>query len=85
MWKGVSENEDKHIIPFGHLCDIQIDSYMEYEPFMIRSTLMELLKDLPPDDDFYHKAEEIREKFASFFEISSEYLPEMSVYHEFLG
>lgn len=85
VWKSVSENEDKHIIPFGHLCDIQIDSYMEYEPFMIKHTLMELLKDITPDDDFYHKAVEIKEKFSSFFEISQEYLPERSVYHEFLG
>ncbi len=85
VWKSVSENEDKHIIPFGHLCDIQIDSYMEYEPFMIKSTLMELLKDITPDDDFYHKAVEIKDKFSSFFEISDEYLPDRSVFHEFLG
>ncbi len=85
VWKSVSDNEDKHIIPFGHLCDIQIDSYMEYEPFMIKKTLMELLKDVTPDDDFYHKAVEIREKFSSFFEISDEYLPDRSVFHEFLG
>jgi len=85
VWKSVSDNEDKHIIPFGHLCDIQIDSYMEYEPFMIKNTLMELLKDVNEDDDFYHKAVEIKGKFESFFEISPEYLPERSVYHEFLG
>ncbi len=85
VWNSVSENEDKHIIPFGHLCDIQIDSYMEYEPFMIKTEIMELLKDISRDDPFYHKAEEIRDKFAGFFDISSRYLPVRSVYHEFLG
>lgn len=85
MWKGVSSNEDLHIIPFEGKCDIKIDSYMEYEPFMIKNTLEALLKDIPENSEFYLKAKEIREIFDRFFEISPKYLPENSVYHEFLG
>ena len=85
MWKGVSENEDLHIIPFDGKYDIEIDSYMEYEPFMIRSLVEKLLAEISPDSDYYHKASEIRGKIEHFFDISAEYLPEKSVYHEFLG
>ena len=85
MWKGVSENEDLHIMPFAGKYDIELDSYMEYEPFMIKNRVEDLLKNVKPSYEFYHKAEEILVKIKDFFEISPEYLPEKSVYHEFLG
>lgn len=85
MWKGVSENEDLHILPFNGMYDIEIDSFMEYEPFMIKKTVEKLLANIDRNDVFYHKAEEIREKIKDFFEISPDYLPKESVYREFLG
>ena len=85
MWKGVAENEDLHIMPFAGQYDIELDSYMEYEPFMIKSIVMALLESIPESNEYYNKAEEIRSKFKNFFDISPEYLPKESVYHEFLG
>ncbi len=85
MWKGVSENEDLHIIPFAGQYDIEIDSYMEYEPFMIKKNVEALLNDIDTRSEFYYKAEEIKNKMKGFFDISPDYLPEKSVYHEFLG
>ncbi len=85
MWKGVSENEDLHILPFEGIYDIEIDSFMEYEPFMIKNEVERLLSHIDERHEFYHKAEEIKNKMKNFFEISPEYLPEKSVYHEFLG
>ena len=95
MWKGVSENEDLHIIPFDGQYDIEIDSFMEYEPFMIKNEVLALLGQIEVGHEYYHKAEEIKNKIKDFFklliyikdffEISPSYLPERSVYHEFLG
>ena len=85
MWGSVSENEDLHIFPYERKCDIQIDSYMEYELFMMKKEVLTLLSDIGKDNEYYSKAEEIREKMSRIFEISAEYLPELSVYHEFLG
>lgn len=85
MWKGVSKNEDLHILPFAGQFDIELDSFMEYEPFMIRNNVLGLLKDIKPEYEFFHKAKEISDKMQEFFDISPEYLPEKSVYHEFLG
>ena len=85
MWKGVSENEDLHIMPFQGMYDIELDSYMEYEPFMIKKEVERLLAHIDEDHEFYKKASEIRGKIADFFEIDPSYLPKMSVYHEFLG
>jgi len=85
MWKGVSENEDKHILPYAGIYDIEIDSYMEYEPFMIKNEVERLLGEIKEDSEYYYKATEILSKISGFFNISAEYLPEKSVYHEFLG
>ncbi len=85
MWKGVSLNEDLHILPFEGQYDIELDSFMEYEPFMIKKSVEALLTDIKPEYAFYHKAVEIKDKMKEFFEISPDYLPEKSVYHEFLG
>ena len=85
MWKGVSENEDLHIMPYAGCYDIELDSYMEYEPFMIRSRVIELLSQIGPDDEYFHKADDIKSKLKELFDISPDYLPEKSVYHEFLG
>lgn len=85
MWKGVAENEDLHILPFEGQYDIEIDSYMEYEPFMTKKFVEELLCSIDKTNEYYHKAEDIRGKIKDFFEISPEYLPKRSVYHEFLG
>ena len=85
MWKGVAENEDLHIMPFAGQYDIEIDSYMEYEPFMTKKIVEKLLGSIDKKHEFYYKSEEIREKIKNFFDISPDYLPEKSVYHEFLG
>ena len=85
MWKGVAENEDLHILPFAGKYDIELDSYMEYEPFMTKKFVEELLCSIDKTNEYYHKAQDIREKIKDFFEISPEYLPKRSVYHEFLG
>ena len=85
MWKGVSRNEDLHILPFAGQFDIELDSFMEYEPFMIKKNVLGLLKNIKPEYEFFHKAKEITEKMQGFFDISPEYLPDKSVYHEFLG
>ena len=85
MWKGVSRNEDLHILPFAGQFDIELDSFMEYEPFMIRKNVLGLLKNIKPEYEFFHKAKEITEKMQGFFDINPDYLPDKSVYHEFLG
>ncbi len=85
MWQGVSENENLHILPFEGTYDIEINSFMKYEPFMTRKSVEELLTKIKPDNEYYHKAEEIREKIKGFFDIDPAYLPEKSVYREFLG
>lgn len=85
MWKGVARNEDLHILPFDGTYDVEIDSFMEYEPFMIKKNVEALLAHIPKEYEFYHKAAEIKGKMKDFFDISPEYLPEKSVYHEFLG
>jgi len=85
MWKGVVENEDKNILPYEKNADIRIDSLMPYEIHLLRDPLTAVLNQLPRDSVYYPQAVKMMEKIAPFIPIGEEYLPENSLYHEFLG
>lgn len=84
-WENVAHNEDINIIPYGPGAELVIDSFMEYEPFMIKDTLEAVLKKVAPESRYYKDAEIITDKLKCLFDIKTEYLPENSVYREFLG
>ncbi len=87
IWRGVRENEEKNITPYLDTCDYCIDSLMPYEPFMISPFLIPLLESIPAHSRYYSEAKTFREKFRAVenFPISSDLLPENSLYREFLG
>ncbi|MBR2848343.1 MAG: hypothetical protein IKB87_02690 [Clostridia bacterium] len=87
IWRGVRENEEKNITPYLGTCDYCIDSLMPYEPFMISPFLIPLLESIPAGSRYYSEAKTFREKFRAVenFPISSDLLPENSLYREFLG
>ena len=71
--------------PYAHLSDIRINSLMPYEPGMIKAELVETLAHVDPAGPYFELAKKILKCFESVEEISKEYLPEISVYHEFIG
>ena len=85
LWQTVRENEDKSIFPNKNICQIQLDSFMGYELFLIKPYIQETLAEVKPDSKYYDKARTLLEKFASLDEISYDYIPENSLYTEFLG
>jgi len=85
LWDKVVANEDTSILPYAEGCTHIIDSAMEYEPGMMRPHLERVLAAVPQDSKYYPKTAEILAKIATVQSISCEYLPEKSVYREFLG
>jgi len=85
LWESVRKNEDKNIYPNKNICKIQMDSFLDYELFVIKKYIIEVLKDVLPDSRYYGKAMELRDKFLSLPEISFDYVPADSLYTEFLG
>ena len=85
LWQSVTENEDKNILPYSGDADIRINSLIPYEPGVLRTPLTEILRGVPSGDDFFADACALAEKFSRVTPISADYLPEKSMYREFLG
>lgn len=85
IWKSVMENEDKNILPYENKTDIQINSLLPYEIFLIKSYLIPILDEVHPESEYRKTADEMIKKIEAFDDISYAYVPENSVYKEFLG
>ena len=84
LWEGVVKNEDVNILPFAQNSDFMIDSLQGYEPSMLKKDLVKLLSDINPGSKYYEKSLQILQTLDGIDEISEEYLPENSLYHEFI-
>ena len=85
LWETVRENEDKNIYPNKNICSVQIESFMEYELFLIKPYILEVLSEVNENSKYYEMSSSLAKKFETLDEISYEYIPENSLYTEFLG
>ena len=85
LWESVRENEDKSIYPNKNICTVQIESFMEYELFLIKPYILDVLNEVKKDSKYYELSRKIAEKFSTLDEISYDYIPKNSLYTEFLG
>lgn len=85
LWRGVAQNEDKSILPYADTVDIKINSFMEYEIYLIKSVLPEILELVPSDNPYYPKALELMRKLDGIDTVSPELVPSRSVLREFIG
>ena len=85
LWESVRENEDKSIFPNKNVCQIQLDSFMGYELFLIKPYIISVLSEISEESKYFSRAKEIISKFDCLDEISYDYIPKKSLYTEFLG
>ena len=85
LWQGVRANEEKHIVPYLGTSDVCINSTLAYEISALKPYLIPLLLALPSDNEYRERAGALLEVLAHIDEISKIYIPENSVYREFLG
>ncbi|MBQ7760668.1 MAG: Flp pilus assembly complex ATPase component TadA [Clostridia bacterium] len=85
LWETVRENEEKSIYPNKDICEVQLDSFMCYELFLMKKYIIEVLAEIDADSQYYSEAKRLLDKFAKFEHINYEYIPKDSLYEEFLG
>ena len=85
LWESVRENEIKNILPYAPFCDVSFNTLIDYEISMLRPHLLPLLSQIDKDDPYREKAETMLSSLALIEDIDERYLPEHSMYHEFLG
>ena len=86
LWDKVRKNEDKCIYPNKNdICKIQLDSFMDYELFLLRGYIVDILNEVEENSKYYDKAKELKNKFLKLDTISYDYVPKNSLYTEFLG
>ncbi len=87
LWHGVRDNEEKNIYPNAKNCDVYINSYLPYEPFVLAHHALPILESVPKDSDWRDEAEELIERLRVFdcpyFE--DRMIPAHSVFREFIG
>ncbi len=86
LWDKVRKNEDTSIYPNKNaICKIQLNSFMDYELFLLRGYIIDILNEVDENSKYYSKAKELKEKFLKLDTISYDYVPKKSLYTEFLG
>ena len=84
IWETVIENEDKNIFPNVSNADIVIDSNFGYELGVIKNPLSAVLSLVSENSKYYLSARKLAEKIKYTEEISHEYIPDNSLFKEFL-
>ncbi len=84
MWENVRKNEEKNIFPYVERCLYRIDSTMPYEIGVLRPYLERILSDIPGENRFRSRTEEIRRKISTAEVIPAELIGENSLYREFI-
>ncbi|MBQ9121320.1 MAG: hypothetical protein IJY12_03025 [Clostridia bacterium] len=85
LWDGVRRNEEENIFPNSEHLEYQMNSFLEYELFLLKPYVLSILAEVKEDSPYFAQAEVLRIKFEPLPEISYGLVPENSMYTEFLG
>ena len=85
LWRSVRQNELDCIFPNVKEDFVFINSLMPYELGMLKPYLFEMLHTVSAGSSHYNFAQKTMACLEDVDVISSEYIPENSLYHEFLG
>jgi uridine kinase len=85
LWQSVRQNELDCIFPNVKEDFIFINSLMPYELGMLKPFLFEMLSSVSLESAHYNFTQETMASLGDVDVISSQYIPENSLYHEFLG
>lgn len=85
LWGGVLANEQKHIYPNLGGIDCRISSGMDYELSVIKPFATALLASVPSDSPFAAEAAALAARLAPIPAIDASFVPQGSVFREFIG
>lgn len=85
MWPEVVSGEDKYIRPYRLSADFTVNSIHIYEPCVLRSAAIPLLREIAPDSPHYRKARDLESRLMRFEPVDPTLVPKNSMLREFLG
>lgn len=85
MWPQVVEGEDRYIRPYRLSADYTVNSIHIYEPCVMRTVAIPLLRAIAEDSPYYRKARGLESRLMRFEPIDPALVPENSMLREFLG
>ena len=85
LWESVVANERRNMQPFAGKFDLQIDSVLGYEPFVIRAPFLRVMEKMPPDHPAWQRWGDLVDKVRKLPDIPAEFVPDDSVFREFIG
>ena len=78
-------DRDKYIRPYRISADYTVNSIHIYEPCVLRTIAIPLLRDIAADSPHYRKARDLESRLMRFEPVSPELVPRNSMLREFLG
>lgn len=85
MWASVIEGENNYIRPYRISADYTVNSIHLYEPCVLRTVIIPVLREIAADSLNYKKARDLESRFMRFEPIDRSLVPENSMLREFLG
>ncbi len=85
MWPQVVEGEDRYIRPYRLTADYTVNSIHIYEPCVMRTVAIPLLRAIAEDSPYYKKARDLESRLMRFEPIDESLVPANSMLREFLG
>ena len=85
LWKGVVDNEYKNIIPYENSADYIINSFLPYELGVIKPYVLQTIEYDLENKNEKQLYEKLQREFADIIEIPSRFVPQDSVFREFIG
>ena len=85
MWGQVVEGENRYIRPYRISADYTVNSIHIYEPCVLRTVAIPLLRAVAADDLHYKKARDLESRLMRFEPVDPELVPAGSMLREFLG
>lgn len=85
VWKNVVANEESSVLPGAKYADISVDSTLAYEPCVIKEPLLRILNKVKEDYPLYPVVRAVADKLETIPSLPSDFVPEKSVFREFIG
>ncbi len=85
MWDSVMDGENNYIRPYRMSADYTVNSIHLYEPCVLRTLAIQILREIPSDNPNYNKARDLESRLMRFEPIETELVPHNSMIREFIG
>jgi len=84
MWKTVREGEKIYMGEYRKNADTIINTFLDYEPCILRKEALPLIDTVKENSEYYNKAKRLKNILSDFCEIDYGLVPEFSLLNEFI-